>query len=164
MKTYSDKIIICLGIIDIIITATACVICMCVIANSISDGVLCADERLTVTSFSLILFILTAFLVLLLYAVNRLGCRIVYDFKSNAIYRTGFFAGYKYRLDVADIKEIAEVTFFRGGSFYVLFDSADIKYKSSLVKIRKSKKNKEFISLFWNKPIKVQKEPINSLL
>ena len=109
-----------------------------------------------------IIFILLLFLLFFCFLLNRLGYRIIYDNSRRIIYRKGFIYGYFHEVKIDDIKEIIVVPYPREAIFYVIVDSNnsifDGAYKKSFIRIEKTKKNREFIEQFWDKPIKEYKK------
>lgn len=108
-----------------------------------------------------IIFISLLFLLFFCFLLNRLGYRIIYDNRRRIICKKGFIYGFFYEVEIDNIKDIIVVPFPKEGPYYVIFASNnstfDAIYKKSFIRMEKTKKNREFIEQFWDKPIKEYK-------
>ena len=104
----------------------------------------------------------TLFLALGIIALNRGGSTITYDRDRNILYRKGYICGYESQVLVDEITEIIIVQLPKEPVSYIFVDLSHTKYdgfsKKSFFKIEKTRKNREFIEQFWDKPIKEYKK------
>ena len=71
------------------------------------------------------------------------------------------------RLKVEDIEDVVIGTFPRQGRYYILVDPYNNRYdschKKSFIRLQANDKNREFIELFWHRPI-IKELPQDTIL
>ncbi len=156
-KVYSNKFIVYFCIFGIILFLIPAIICFVSLINSIMN-----ERNNMIIANSIFIFGFLCFCTLNFILLNRFGYKIIYDRDNGIINREGFICGYKYQLKVEDIKEIIVATFPKETTYYVFIDSINKKYdggsNKSFIRIEKNKNNYEFITQFWDKPIKEYNE------
>ena len=113
------------------------------------------QKLVLLTAISLCFSFVTA--VLSIYILNRVGCKLSYEFDTNMLYREGLWWGYKYHLKVEDIEEIIVVFLPNDNFYYLLLDPFQTMLEShcqkSYIRLKETPENLKFIKQFWNKPI-----------
>ena len=149
-KVYSSKFEAVLSIFAVVLFTIPEIICI----RSLLDA-LAKNEDILIYLIGAIIFALLIPLYILLG--NRTAYTVTYNHKEKMLYRKGFFFGYKYQLKVEDIEEVVIGTFYREGTYYILVDPYnnryDACYKKSFIRLKATDKNREFIELFWHRPI-----------
>ncbi len=149
-KVYSSKFEAVLSIFAVVLFTIPEIICI----RSLLDA-LAKNEDILIYLIGAIIFALLIPLYILLG--NRTAYTVTYNHKEKMLYRRGFFFGYKYQLKVEDIEDVLIGTFPREGTYYILVDPYnnryDACYKKSFIRLQATDKNREFIELFWHRPI-----------
>lgn len=149
-KVYSSKIEAVLSIFCIVLLASFMIVSTCNLINGLAQS-----EDIIEYVAEIIIFALLISLCILWG--NREAYTVTYNHKEKMLYRKGFFFGYKYQLKVEDIEEVVIGTFYREGTYYILVDPYnnryDACYKKSFIRLQATDKNREFIELFWHRPI-----------
>ena len=149
-KVYSSKIEAVVSIFCIVLLASFMIVSICNLINGFaqSEDIIEYIAEIIIFSFLISLCILWG---------NREAYTVTYNHKEKMLYRRGFFFGYKYQLKVEDIEEVVIGTFYREGTYYILVDPYnnryDACYKKSFIRLQATDKNREFIELFWHRPI-----------
>ncbi len=154
-KVYSYKAMIYISIFGIIVFLTLIIGNLHLIFNT------AYGQTDLIFIYSILIFCCLCFIALCVIALNRLCYKVTYDSNKKCINRNGFICGYKYQVNVEDIKEIIIVPFQNERSFFVFIDKFNTKYdggyRKSFIRIEKNESNYEFIKQFWDKPIKEYK-------
>ena len=166
-KVYSHKFIIYLCIFGCLLFSTFAIVSVCLAITNFYN------RQINAAIFFSFCPLVSVFAdALYIFLLNRMGYKVIYDDKNKIVYREGFICGYKYKVNINDIQEIIVAEFFREATFYVFVTSTNNKknyknyyggYRSSYIRLEKTKKNYEFIKQFWDKPIKEYKN-IDDLL
>ena len=149
-KVYSSKFEAVFTIVAIIGSAIGVIISLATSINGlIKNEDIIMDFVLTI-GFALCLPVF-------IFMGNRSAYTVTYNHKEKMLYRKGLFFGYKYQLKVEDIEEVVIGTFYREGTYYILVDPYNNRYdachKKSFIRLQANDQNREFIELFWYRPI-----------
>ena len=94
------------------------------------------------------------FLVFLLFVINRFSCIVWIDFKNKVIGRKGLFGGFRYQLNVDQIKDVFVVSCPKQGDYIIIADACNQSVegfsKKSFIRISDKWENREFIKQIWN--------------
>ena len=157
---YSNKTLIWILIFGTALFSVATIICIAYLIFNVLY-----EQMNFVLMYSVLIILFLCSIVLIMFSLNRFGCKVSYDYQRKLIVRKGFICGYKYQIKIEDIKNIIVVTFPQEATYYVFIDSINKKYdggsKNSFIRIEKTKKNYEFIKQFWNKPIAENKQYVD---
>ena len=149
-KVYAHKGIAVCSIVFIVIYMMIEVAAICALINRLTN-----NDDIFLESLAVIVF--SFFLWLSFFGGNRMGNTVTYNRKEKTLYRKGLFFGYKYQLKVEDIEDVVIGTFYRDGTYYILVDPYNNRYdgcyKKSFIRLEANDKNREFIELFWHRPI-----------
>jgi hypothetical protein len=155
-KVYSSKFDAGLSIFGTVLSAIPEVICIRALVNAIIN-----KGDVIVYLSGVVVF--TLLILLYLFIGNRSAYTVTYNHKEKMLYRKGFFFGYEYQLKVEDIEEVVIGNFYRQGTYYILVDPYnnryDACYKKSFIRLAANDKNREFIELFWHRPITKELPP-----
>ncbi len=151
-KAFSNKTLLFIFLIASIIFLTIFIyFLVCLILNIINTN------KNTIISDIIILCFLFPFLYLFLFCLNRMGCIVYYNEKTNKIGRKGFFFGFKHEVSVLDIKDVVISTMPFETKYIIIVDKKGRSYetlsKLSFIRLKYNQKNLEFIKDFWEKPI-----------
>ena len=149
-KVYSSKFEAVFTIVAIIGSAIGVIISLATSINGlIKNEDIIMDFVLTI-GFALCLPVF-------IFMGNRSAYTVTYNHKEKMLYRKGLFFGYKYQLKVEDIEEVVIGTFYREGTYYILVDPYNNRYdachKKSFIRLQANDQNREFIELFWHRPV-----------
>lgn len=144
-KVYSSKQVIYIFPFILSIPALFCIICI-------------IRFVITINYWILIPFAFFGFFVYIsLFLINRGGYKIYYNKEEQALYRKGYFFGFKTKVKVENIKEVWLIDFVREGEFIVLVDtehkSIDRIRKNSYIAMENTEDNVKFIRQFYDGPI-----------
>lgn len=149
---YSSKILVFVFLVSTLLFLGVELVAICFLIKSLINHTVISLLAL------IIIVVFLPFLLLSIFMLNRLGCKITYDKTNKLLIRSGFLCGYSYQINIADIKDIITATFPKETTYFVLIDSIGTKYnggyKKSFIRIEKNEKNHQFIKQFWDKPIK----------
>ena len=148
---YSYKFAIYISLFGIALFTTTLIVCICGAIFSVSHSQMNLVIVYLIVSIGFALFD-----ILSLFALNRLGCKVIYDPNNNIVYRKGFICGYQHKIKVDDILKIVIATFPKETTYYILVEpynnNLDGISKKSFIKIEKNEDNYKFIMQFWDKP------------
>ena len=149
-KVYSSKFEAVFSIVGVIGFTIAEIVCICTLIDGLTKNEDIITDLVMTIGFALCL-------PLLFFVGNRSVYTVTYNHKEKMLYRKGFFFGYEYQLKVEDIEEVVIGTFYREGTYYILVDPYNNRYdschKKSFIRLQATDKNREFIELFWHRPI-----------
>ena len=151
-KVYSSKTMLSFGVFGI------CVVTAFFVLSSILLVVYFGDanmiQKMMYISFVILFFSGCFFSTILL---NRIGCIVWVDDKTNEICRKGFFFGFGFRLKIDKIKDIVVATIPKQTKFIVIIDDENRSFeglsKRSFIRLEYNPANLKFIGNYWKKPI-----------
>jgi hypothetical protein len=159
-KVYSSKFEGALSIFCTVLFTILEIVCIC----ALIDGHVKNEAILTYLIGAIYLALL---IPLYIFLGNRSAYTVTYNHKEKMLYRKGFFFGYEYQLKVEDIEDVVIGTFPRQGRYYILVDPYNNRYdschKKSFIRLQANDKNREFIELFWHRPI-IKELPQDTIL
>ena len=98
---------------------------------------------------ALLVVFFAIFLFLWMFALNRICSKVWYDANSQELKRKGFFVGYKYKINISQIKEVCKKEIFKETTYLIFIDEKNNKTesgrKNSYIRIEDTPKNREFI-------------------
>ena len=149
-KAYSSKSAAVFTMVFLVVFAVIEVVFIGALINELIENGTVHDNLIAVIGFA-------SYLALLIFLGNRSAYTVTYNRKEKTLYRKGLFFGYKYQLKVEDIEDVVIGTFYRDGTYYILVDPYNNRYdgcyKKSFIRLEANDKNREFIELFWHRPI-----------
>ena len=149
-KVYSSKFEAVFVIVCFVIFAIIEVIFIGALINGLIKNETIQDHLLAVIGIAV-------YLALILFLGNRSAYTVTYNRKEKTLYRKGLFWGYEYQLKVEDIEDVVIGKFYKEGTFFVLVDPYNNRYdschKKSFIRLQVNDQNRDFIELFWHKPI-----------
>ena len=149
-KAYSSKSAAVFTMVFLVVFAVIEVVFIGALINELMENGTVHNNLIAVIGFA-------SYLALLIFLGNRSAYTVTYNRKEKMLYRRGLFFGYRYQLKVEDIEDIIIGDFYREGTFYILVDPYNNRYdgchKRSFIRLQVNDQNRDFIELFWHRPI-----------